>query len=132
MFIRNNHGYNMWIVGKCYGAVTEHLRTSTTKPLVQLLEQHSITKNLVLVISQTAKIQTPRSRNTHLMYPSMSSGALPETFLKFPEMVLTDTILSTYKLSLIFWGYTLMTYSTITQLCEMTTGYRQLTIYYKD
>ena len=101
------------------------------KPLVQLLEQHSITRNLVPVISQTAKIQTPRSNNTHLVYPSMSSGALPQTFLKFPKMVATDTIRSTYKLSLIFWGYTLAKHSNTTQLCEMTTGYRQLTIYSK-
>ena len=111
-----------------YGTLTY----PTTKPLVQLLEQHSITSNLVLVISQTAKIQTPRSRNTHQVYPSMSSGALLETFLKFPKMVATDTTRSTYKLSLIFWGYTLATYSTTTQLCEVTTGYRQLTIYSKD
>ena len=103
----------------------------TTKPLVQLLEQHSITRNLVLVISQTAKIQTPRSRNTHLVYPSMSSGALPETFLKSPRMVATDTIRSTHKLSLIFWGNTLATHSNTTQLCEMTTGYGQLTIHSK-
>ena len=81
-----------------YGTLTY----PTTKPLEQLLEQHSLTRNLVLVISQTAEIQTPRSRNTHLVYPSMSSGALLETFLKFSKMVATDTIRSTYKLSLIF------------------------------
>ena len=73
----------------------------TTKQLVQLLEQHSITRKLVLVISEIAELQTPRSRNTHLVYPSISFGALPETFLKIPKMVATDTIRSTYKLSLI-------------------------------
>ena len=32
---------------------------------------------------------------------------------------------------LIFWGYTLATYSNTTQLCKVTAGYRQLTIYSK-
>ena len=68
-----------------------------TKPLVPLLEQHSTTSNSVLVIFQIAEIKTPRSRNTYLVYPSMSSGVLPETLPKIPKMLATDTIQSTYK-----------------------------------
>ena len=95
-----------------------------TKPLVPHPEQHSTTSNSVVVILQIAEIKTPRSRNTYLVYPSMSCGALPETFPKIPKMVATDTIRSTHKLSLIFWGYTLATYSSTTQLCKVTTDYR--------
>ena len=95
---RIQHADSGKVLRSGYGTLTY----PTTKLLVQLLEQRSITRNLVLVISQIAEIQTPRSRNTHLVYPSMSSGALPETFLKIPKMVSTDTIRSTYKLYLIF------------------------------
>ena len=42
--------------------------------------------------SQSAQIQTPRSGNTYLVYPSVSSGALPETFPKIPKKAATDTI----------------------------------------
>ena len=62
-----------------------------TKPLVPLLEQHSTTSNSVLVIFQIAEFETPRSRNFYLVYPSTSSGALPETLPKTPKMVATDT-----------------------------------------
>ena len=55
-----------------------------TKLLVAFLEQHRIASNLVLEIFQMAKIQTPPSRNTYLLYPSMASGAIPETFLEIP------------------------------------------------
>ena len=45
---------------------------SPTKLLIPLLEQHSITSNSVLVFFQIAEIQTPCSRSTDLVYPSMS------------------------------------------------------------
>ena len=73
-----------------------------TKLLVPLLEQHSIANNSALVIFQIAEIQTTRSRNTYLAYPSMPYGALPETFPEFPRILATDGIRSTYKVSLIF------------------------------
>ena len=53
---------------------------SRTKLLIQLLEQHSITSNAVLVVFQIAGIQTPRSKTTHPVYPSMS----PEHFQRHP------------------------------------------------
>ena len=102
-----------------------------TKLLISFLEQHRIASNLALEIFQIAEIQTPRSRTTYLVYPSMSSGALPETFLKNPKVLATDAIRITYKLSLIHCGYNLATYSSTTQLCKVTMGYRQLTIYSK-
>ena len=71
------------------------------KLLVSLLEQHRVASNLALEIFQIAEIQTPRSRNTYLVYPSMSSGALPETIPKVPKFVATDAIRWAYKLSLI-------------------------------
>ena len=83
---------------------TERLRSTyipTHKLLVSLLEQHRITSNSVVVIFQVAEIQTPRSRNTYLVYHSMSSGAFPETFLKYPKFFATVAIRITYKLSLI-------------------------------
>ena len=83
---------------------TERLRSTyipTHILLVSLLEQHRIASHSVLVIAQIAEIQTPRSRNTNLVYRSMSSGALPETFLKIPENLATEVIRITYKLSLI-------------------------------
>ena len=46
------------------------------------MEQHRIASNLALEVFQIAEIQTPRCRKTYLVYPSMSSGALPEIFLK--------------------------------------------------
>ena len=110
-----------------YGTLTY----PTTKPLAPFLEQHSITRNSVLRFFQIAETQTLCSRNTYLLYPSMSSRALPEAFLKSPKVVTTDTKQSTYKLSPKFRGYTLATYSNTTQLCEVTTGYKQLTIYSK-
>ena len=48
-----------------------------TKLPIPLLEQHSITNNSVLVIFQSAEIQTPRSKTTYLVYPS-TSGDIPE------------------------------------------------------
>ena len=53
---------------------------SPTKLLIPLLEQHNITSNSVLVFFQIAEIQTPRSRSTYLVYPSMS----PEHFRRHP------------------------------------------------
>ena len=53
---------------------------SPTKLLKPLLEQHSITSKLPLVIFKIAEIQTPRSRTTYLVYPSMS----PEHFRRHP------------------------------------------------
>ena len=55
-----------------------------TKLLVAFLEQHRIASILVPEILQIAKIQTPPSRNTYRLYPSMASGALPETFPEIP------------------------------------------------
>ena len=52
---------------------------SPTKLRITLLEQHRI-MNAVPVIIQIAEFQTPRSRTTHLMYPSMS----PEHFRRHP------------------------------------------------
>ena len=75
---------------------TERLRSTyipTHKLLVSFLEQHRITRESVQVILQIAEVQTPR--------PCMSSGALPETFLKIPKTLATDAIRITYKLSLI-------------------------------
>ena len=69
----------------------------TKKPLLPLLKQHSTTSKSVRVFFQIAEIKTPRSRNTYPVYPSMSSGALPETFPKILKMVATDTIRRTYK-----------------------------------
>ena len=80
-----------------YGAPTYR----PTKLLVSLLEQHRIASNSALEIFQIAEIQTPPSTNTYLLYPSMSSRALPETFLKIPKILATDAIRSTYKLPLI-------------------------------
>ena len=110
-----------------YGTLTY----PTTNLLIPFLEEHSLTSNSTLVIFQIAELRTPRSGSTYLVYPSMSSGALPETFRKFPKKVATDTIRSTYKLSLIILDYTLVTYSNTNQLCEVTAGYRHLTTYYK-
>ena len=56
------------------------LTRSPTKLLIPLLEQHSITSNSDLVIFQIAEIQSPRSRTTYLVYPSMS----PEQFRRHP------------------------------------------------
>ena len=64
-----------------YGAPTYR----RTKLLVSLLEQNRIASNLALEIFQNAEIQTPPSRNIYLLYPSMSSRALAETFLKVPR-----------------------------------------------
>ena len=61
----------------------------------------------------------------------MSSRALPETFLEIPKSLATNAIRITYKLSLILCRYILATNLSTTQLCKMTTGYRQLTIYSK-
>ena len=83
---------------------TERLRSTyipTHKLRVSFLGQHCFTRNSVQVILQIAEVQTPRSRNTYLVYPSISSGALPEAFLKTPEILATDAIRITYKLSLI-------------------------------
>ena len=53
---------------------------SPTKLLIPLLEQHSITSKSPLVIFKITEIQTPRSRTTYLVYPSMS----PEHFRRHP------------------------------------------------
>ena len=98
-----------------------------TKLLVLLLEQHRTTSDSVLAIFQIAEIEIPRSRNTYPVYPSMPYGALPETFPKIPKTLATDRIRSTNKISLIFTGYTLATYSSTAQICRVTTGYIQLT-----
>ena len=55
-----------------------------TKLLVQLLEQHRIASHLPLVFFQNTEIQTPCSRKTYPMYPSMSYGALPGAFPEIP------------------------------------------------
>ena len=66
-----------------------------TKLLVSPTEQHRNTSNLTLEIFQIAEIQTPRSRNNYLMYPSMFSETLPETFLEIPRILATDAMWST-------------------------------------
>ena len=81
-----------------YGALTY----LPTKLLVSLLDQHSIAGHSVLVIFQIAEIETPYSRNTYPVYPSVRYGALPDTFPKIPKILATDTIRSTHKLFLIF------------------------------
>ena len=81
-----------------YGAPTYR----PTKLLVSLLEQHRIASNLAPEIFQIAEIQTPRSRNTYLVYPSVPYGILPDTFPNFPKTLAKDTIRSTYKLFLMF------------------------------
>ena len=86
------------VLGNAYGAPTYR----TTELLVSLLEQHRIASHSVLVTFENAEIQTTRSRNTYLVYPSVSSGALPETILKNPKMGATDTMRSTCKLSRMF------------------------------
>ena len=52
---------------------------SPTELIITLLQQHRITSNAVLVIFQIAEFQTPRSRTTHLVYPSMPSMPDSET-----------------------------------------------------
>ena len=79
------------VLRNVHGAPTYRPR----KLLVSPLEQHRITSNLALEIFQIAEIQTPRSKNTYLVYPSMSSGALPETFLEIPRTLATDAIRNT-------------------------------------
>ena len=56
------------------------LTRSPTKLQTPFLEQHSITSNSILVNFQIAEFQTPRSRTTHPVYPSMS----PERFRRPP------------------------------------------------
>ena len=53
---------------------------SPTELRITLLEQHRNTSNAVQVIFRIAEFQTPRSRTTHLVYPSMS----PERFRRHP------------------------------------------------
>ena len=53
------------------------------KLLPSLLEQYRIASHSSLVSFQIAEIDTPCSRNTYPVYPTMSYGALPETFQKF-------------------------------------------------
>ena len=74
-----------------YGAPTYR----PTKLLVSPLEQHRITSILALETFQIAEIQTPRSRNAYLVYTSMSSGALPETFQEIHKVLDTDGYQST-------------------------------------
>ena len=84
---------------------TERLRSTyipTHKLLVPLLEQHRIASHSALVNFQNAEVQTPRSRITYPMHPSMSYGALPEEFPEIPKILSTDAIRSTYKSSLNF------------------------------
>ena len=54
---RNNYVHHMCIFEKCYGTLTEHLRTYTQKLLVSLLKQHCIANHSVLVISQNEKFK---------------------------------------------------------------------------
>ena len=56
------------------------LTRSPTKLQMPFLEQRSITSNSSLVFFQIAEVQTPRSRTTHPVYPSMS----PERFRRHP------------------------------------------------
>ena len=86
-----NDDYRYWIVSlpwfvsgattdtKCgfWESATDHIRspyTFTYKIQMPFLEQRSITSNSILVFFQIAEFQTPRSRTTHPVYPSMSPG----------------------------------------------------------
>ena len=84
------------VLRNAYGALTR----LPIKLLILLLEQYQTASNSVLVNFnlQKFKPQVPEI----LAYPSMSSGALLETFSKIPKIVATDTMWSTYKLSHLF------------------------------
>ena len=86
------------VLRNAYGALTY----LPSKLPVSLLEQHRNASHSVFVIFQTAANETSCSRNTYPVYPSMPYGALPETIQKILKVLATDTIWSTYKLSLLF------------------------------
>ena len=103
-----------------------------TKLLVSPLEQHRIVSRSFLRSSLFTEVTIPRSRKTYPLYLKMPYKALPETPPNIPQTLATDTIRSTHKLLLYFWGYSLPTHSNATHFCNVTTGYIQLTNYSKQ
>ena len=74
-------------------------------------------------------VHVPRQNSEQVCLRS-ASGDIPENFLKFPEIMATDTIRNTQAIP-----YTLRIHPgdvlKTTQLCKVTAGYRQLTTYSK-
>ena len=66
--------------GKVLRNTSGALTRSPTKLQMPFLEQRSITSNSILVFFQITEFQTPRSRTTNPVYPSMS----PERFRRHP------------------------------------------------
>ena len=110
------------VLGNAYGA-------TTYLPITLLPSQRRIANHSFTVIFQITEVETPRSRNTYLVYFSMPYGTLPET----PPKVLKSFVYryNTKYIQVIHNSLRILAGDILnkTKLSEVTTGYTQLTKY---